>query len=89
MSAFQLVVLFAFVAIALGFSPTKTSFGRNVAVSKTQVYEVTLPLSALLSPSQTFPRILILPISGNLLTVVTIIKSSFHVLGLQLGLYEA
>ena len=40
MSAFQLVVLVAFFAIALGFSPSKTNFGRNVAVSKTQVYEV-------------------------------------------------
>lgn len=40
MSAFQLVVLVAFLAIALGFSPSKTNFGRNVAVSKTQVYEV-------------------------------------------------
>jgi hypothetical protein len=40
MSAFQLVVLIAFIAIAQGFSPSKTNFGRNVAVSKTQVYEV-------------------------------------------------
>jgi hypothetical protein len=53
MSAFQLVVIVAFLAIALGFSPSKTNFGRNVAVSKTQVYEVMHSSLALLIPLRT------------------------------------
>lgn len=40
MSAFQLVVIFAVLAIALGFAPKVAQFGPKVAISKTQVYEV-------------------------------------------------
>ena len=41
MSAFQLVVIFAVLALALGFSPSSGKFGPQVAVSKTRVFEVT------------------------------------------------
>lgn len=41
MSAFQLVIIFAVLAIALGFAPKVANFGAQVAISKTQVYEVT------------------------------------------------
>ena len=42
MSAFQFVVIFTVLALALGFSPSNGKFGPQVAVSKTRVFEVNL-----------------------------------------------
>lgn len=44
MSAFQLVTIFAILAIVSGFSPSRASYGRQVTVSTTQIYEVSLSM---------------------------------------------
>lgn len=44
MSAFQLVTIFAILAIVSGFSPSRATYGRQVTVSKTQIYEVSLSM---------------------------------------------
>ena len=44
MSAFQLVTIFAILAIVSGFSPSRATYGKQIKVSTTQIYEVSLSI---------------------------------------------